>query len=213
MFPKLALASATAALALTIAAPDFTSASSLMKEAQAASDAYRSGHSIAGLSVQSAQRQKFEKAPNRLAPKRLAPNRRAPTAPNRPSNDLANPFIDLVGEYFNPQIQEGMEGSHYCSNEPNPHQRSRYVQIIVRNKGTNIATPVHLSFTFATGQFLTHTIPLIQAGDAKGSVVAIPDQAWKNGKAQFHISIDHTNQVNETNESNNAYYSFCEEPN
>ncbi len=208
MFAKLSLASATAALAFIAAAPDFAKAPSLMKEAQAESAAYRYGHSIVQVPVQTAQRQKFEKAPHRRAP-----IKRAPTVPTRPSNNLASPFIDLVGEYFNPQIQEGMEGSHYCSNESSPQQRSRYVQIIVRNKGTNVAAPVHVSFTFATGQFLTHTIPLIQAGDAKGSAVAIPDQAWKNGKAQFHISIDHTNQVNETNESNNAYYSFCAEPN
>lgn len=208
MFAKLSLASATAALAFIAAAPDFTKTPSLMKEAQAEAAAYRYGHSIVRVPVQSAQRQKFEKAPNRKAPNRLAPS-----VPSGPSNNLASPFIDLVGEYFNPQIQEGMEGSHYCSNEASPQQRSRYVQIIVRNKGTTVATPVHVSFTFATGQFLTHTIPLIQAGDAKGSAIAIPDQAWKDGKAQFHISIDPTDQVNETNESNNAYYSFCAEPN
>ena len=197
-----AFTAATAAVVITFASPDFGATPSLMKEAQAASAADHYRNSIDQAPITPAPRRKFEKAPNR----------RSPTVPNAPSNTLGSPFIDLVGEYFNPQIQEGVEGSHYCSNEYSHHERSRHVQIIVRNKGTNAATQIRVEFDFS-GQKLSHTIPFLQANSVKGSAVAIPDSAWQYGKAEFTIRIDHPNQVNETNEANNTYSSFCSDPN
>ena len=185
MFKKLILASATAAVALTAAVDFYAGTFDLTSEAVA-------------------QTMRLKKTPAEPTP----PSR----GPAKPSNTLASPFIDLAGEYLNPQIQEGQAGSHYCSSEPGGG-RSKHVQIVVRNKGTTFAGPVHVSFTFATGQFLTHTIPMIQSGAAKGSAVAIPDGAWKNGKAQFQISIDPTDTIGETNESNNTFHSFCTDPN
>ncbi len=188
MFKKLALATATAAVALTFAAADFAG-----------------GSAAEARSAEAADRTNQLKAPAKRPVK--------PTpGPVKPMDGLGSKFIDLAGEYLNPQIQEGKPGSHYCSSEPG-NGRSRHVQIVVRNKGNTFATPVHVSFSFATGQFLTHTIPMIQAGAAKGSAVAIPDGAWKNGKAQFHISIDPTNSIGETNEGNNSFHSFCADPN
>ena len=188
MFNKLALVAATAAVALTFATPDFAGGSAA--EARSAEPPERSE-----------QFKALKKRPVRPAP-----------GPVKPMDGLGSRYIDLAGEYLNPQIQEGQPGSHHCSSEPG-NGRSRYVQIVVRNKGNTLATPVKVSFTFSTGQFLTQTIPGIQAGAAKGAAVAIPDGAWKNGKAQFHISIDPTNAIAETNEANNSFHSFCADPN
>ncbi|GAB4224688.1 MAG: hypothetical protein Tsb0032_29720 [Kiloniellaceae bacterium] len=187
MFNKLALAAATAAVALTFATPDLAGASAA--EARPAESPERSD--------------KFKTPTKR--PVRPAPG------PIKPMDGLGSRFIDLAGEFLNPQIQEGQPGSHYCSSEPG-NGRSRHVQIVVRNKGNTLAAPIQVSFTFATGQFLTHTIPMIQAGAAKGAAVAIPNGAWKNGKAQFHISIDPTDSIGESNESNNSFHSFCTDP-
>ncbi|MEO3429195.1 CARDB domain-containing protein [Pelagibius sp. CAU 1746] len=188
MFKNLVLAATAAAIAVPLTAPDFAGGST----AQARSAQH---------SAQSGQLKAPAKRPVKPAP-----------GPVKPMDGLGSRFIDLAGEYMNPVIQEGKAGSHYCSSEPG-NGRSRYVQIVVRNKGNTFATPVQVSFTFATGQFLTHTIPMIQAGAAKGSAVAIPDSAWKNGKAQFHISIDPTNSIGESNEGNNSFHSFCTDPN
>ena len=125
---------------------------------------------------------------------------------------LGSIFIDLAGETLYPKLQEGQPGSHFCGSTPTG-ARSDNVAIVVRNKGNPLASQVKVSFTFSTGQFLTTTIPLIKAGAAKGASVAIPKGAWKNGKAQFHISIDPTNAIGESNETNNSFHSFCVDPN
>jgi hypothetical protein len=188
MFKKLILATATAAVALPLAAPDFAG-----------------GSAAEARSTQPAAQSKQFKAP-KMRPVRPTPG------PGKPMDSLGSNFIDLAGEYMNPEIQEGKAGSHYCSSEP-WNERSGYVQIVVRNKGNVLATPVKVSFLFASGQFMTENIQLIQPGAAKGAAVAIPDSAWKNGKAQFQISIDPTNVIGETNESNNIFHSFCSDPN
>lgn len=185
MFKKQVLAAATAAVVLSLATAG--------------------GSAADARSAQLPAQTKELKAPTKR------PDKPTP-GPVTPKNSLGSKFIDLAGEYLNPQIQEGALGSHYCSSEPG-NGRSRHVQIVVRNQGNTLAAPVHVSFTFSTGHHLTHTIPVIQGGSAKGSAVAIPDSAWKNGKAHFHISIDPTNSIGETNESNNSFHSFCTDPN
>lgn len=191
MFKPLVFAAATAAIALP-----------LMTAAGSSADA-RSTPLVAQ-TMQLKQTEQL-KAPGKR------PVEPGPGRP-KPLDGLGSNYIDLAGEYLNPQIQEGQPGSHFCSSEPG-QGRSRHVQIVVRNKGNTLATPVRVSFLFSSGQFMTETIQLIQPGAAKGAAVAIPDSAWKNGKVQFQISLDPTNAIGETNESNNTFHSFCADPN
>ncbi|GAB4374597.1 MAG: hypothetical protein Kow00114_37270 [Kiloniellaceae bacterium] len=184
MSKKLVLAAATAAVALSLATPD-----------------------LAGGSTAQARSAQLPVQPNQLKAPEPRPVKPAPGT----VDGLGSAFIDLAGETLYPQLQEGQPGSHFCGSVPN-QGRSRDVAIVVRNKGNALANQVKVSFTFSTGQFLTTTIPLIQAGQAKGAAIAIPNGAWKNGKAQFHISIDPTNSIGESNESNNAFHSFCVDP-
>ncbi|MGD1879609.1 MAG: CARDB domain-containing protein [Kiloniellaceae bacterium] len=185
MFKKLLLVAATAAIALPLVTAGGSAAEARTEQ----------------LYAQSMQLKAPTKRPDQPAPGRA-----------KPMDGLGSKYIDLAGEYLNPQIQEGQPGSHFCSSVPG-NGRSGHVQIVVRNKGNALATPVKVSFLFSTGQFMTETIPLIQPGAAKGAAVAIPDSAWKNGKAQFQISIDPTDIIGETNESNNTFHSFCTDPN
>ena len=193
MFKPLVLAAATAIIALPL-----TTAGGFAAETRSVQPAI------------SGQKLKTPTKPTR----QLKPTRPVKPSPGRPgpADGLGSQYIELAGEYLNPQIQEGQPGSHFCSSAPGTG-RSRHVQIVVRNKGNVLATPVKVSFLFSSGHFMTETIPLIQAGQAKGAAVTIPDSAWKNGKASFQISIDPTNAIGETDETNNIFHSFCIDPN
>ncbi|NIA69619.1 hypothetical protein HBA54_13540 [Pelagibius litoralis] len=192
MIKNLILASATAVTALTFSAPEFAGGS------QAA----------AGMTAQSAQL--------KAGPAKQQPPTRKPT--DLPGAGAADdykpaPYVDLYGTFGFPLGLEGTPGAFFCAPLFTGDTKSEFVQIKVRNQGTKAAGPVRVVFEFPGSGRVAQTMPMNNLNGTYVYQANIPANAWKNGKVDFTMRIDHPNKVAESNENNNVYSSFCTDPN
>ena len=189
MFKNLVFASATAALALAVTAPDFGVVS----------------YAAAQPGVQSAQ--------FKAVPAKPTPPTRGPVGKPGAADDLkTTPYVDLYGFPYYPLGLEGTPGKWYCMFLAGNDTRPRGAQISVKNKGDKPAGKVTVQFQFSGGKKISETQTMNQPGSKYMFEAHIPDSAWVNGKASFVMVIDYGDKVPETNEKNNVYSSFCLDP-
>lgn len=201
MFKNLVFASATAALALAVTAPDFGVGS----------------EAAAQPSVQSAQ---FKATPLETGPgdkpSKTVPDKR------RGNFGFGSTYIDLRGVHPGTNPMDGSPGSGFCHSLTQvPHNGSKYVRINVANKGTHMMTgPVEVKFRFHQNEGLSGTAWVSYSSvNVQGDTVyrvaqtRIPRDAWNDeGQVHFKIEIDPANKIGENNESNNVFTGSCVQP-
>lgn len=189
MFKNLILASATVAVALTFSVSEFTGGS----------------EAIAKTAVQYAQ---FKAVPAKPNP----PTRGTVGKPGAADDLKPTPYVDLYGSFGFPLGLEGTPGAFFCAPLFTGDTKSEFVQIKVRNQGTKPAGPVEVVFKFAGAKHVVETLPMNNLNGVYVYQGRIPANAWKDGKVNFIMSIDHYDKVPESNENNNVYSSFCVDP-
>ncbi len=201
MFKNLVFASATAALALAVTAPDF------------------------GIGSEAAAQPVAQSAQFRATPLETEPSDEpAKAAPEKRRGNLGfgTTYIDLRGKHPGDNLMDGSPGSGFCHTLTQvPHNGSKYVRIHVANKGTQMMTgPVEVKFRFHQNEGLSGSVwASYSSANLQGNTVyrtaqvKIPSDAWNDeGRVYFKIEIDPANKIGENNENNNAFTGSCVQP-
>ena len=199
MLKQLALASATAAIALTAAADFSTGTFDLISDAEAET------------SREAAQ-------PMKLKPILAKPQRPGtksppgPSGPQMPGGMQAELLPDLYFDFYPATAAAGH--SHFCSKKPAPNKKPEYAVVKVYSKGNKTVGAVSVRFWFLTNQqYITKSVFMDTPNAVKTVKLKIPDAAWSSdGKAFFNILIDAPQSVAENDESNNATGGHCLDP-
>ena len=194
MFTKFALASATAALALTIATPSFDGApQSFVQSAEA-----KSGFQL----VQNRELRK--------GPLKHGAQKNPKGSGGLEAQGQRKPQVELVPSPYYPAGTFGFvgkPGTGYCM-PSNGQGLAMGVRFNLTNTGNQQAGAFKILFDFGNSQYVLDR-PLHPVGSTIIMDAAIPASAWKNGKMDYTIRVDHGNAVKETNEANNVFSGSC----